>query len=96
MHRQIAALTDQIRRAVIIPDGPDASGKIRLGSTVTVQYSGAQKTYHIVGPAETDPNKGRISHVSPLGAALIGHAAGEKVTLKTSRGTAVYTIVNVG
>jgi len=95
MHRQIAAAEDQLRRVVLIPDGPDASGKVRLGATVTLERNKKEQTYHIVGPSETDPGKGRISHTSPLGAALVGHAAGDEISIKTPRGTTTYKITKV-
>ena len=36
-----------------------------------------EETYTVVGAAEADPHKGRISNESPLGKALIGHKSGE-------------------
>jgi transcription elongation GreA/GreB family factor len=94
-HRQIFAIEDQLKRIVVIAAGPDAEGKIQLGSTVVMELGGERKTYRIVGPSEADPSRGRISHVSPLGSALIGHARGDIVTLQTPHGNREYTIVEV-
>ncbi len=100
-HREILRLEDQIRRAAIIK--PNASGKVQLGSTVTIEEDGsadsprakARRIFQIVGPSETEPTKGRISYQSPLGAALIGHEKGENVILKTTAGDKTYKILEI-
>ncbi len=59
----------------------------RIGSTVTITEAGrSPERYQIVGPAEADPAKGRISHESPLGKALLGHKPGDQVEAKTPGG----------
>lgn len=49
----------------------------------------------IVGSFESDPSLGKISHLSPLGKALIGKKVGEKIVLATPVGTSSYQIINV-
>jgi len=93
-HRQILKIQDQIKRAVIIKTGANTSGKIQLGSTVVLKNKD-QKTFQIVGPQETNPSMGRISHQSPLGSALLGHRKGDTVTIKTERGQQEYTILEI-
>jgi transcription elongation GreA/GreB family factor len=39
-------------------------------------------TYRIVGEDEADPAAEKISYVSPIGRALIGRTAGDKVRLR--------------
>ncbi|MGD1003399.1 MAG: transcription elongation factor GreA [Minisyncoccia bacterium] len=98
-HGQIFNIEDQLKRVVIIPSGADAMGTIQLGSTVIVEIKkdGAllRKTFRILGSSETDPGRGRISHTSPLGAALLGRAAGDVVTVQTPGGTQEYKVVEV-
>lgn len=101
-HGQIFTIEDQLKRAVVIASGVDASGKIQLGSTVTVEVkpkkdvaAATRKIFRILGSSETDPGHGRISHTSPLGAALIGHAAGDVVTVQAPGGAQEYKIVEV-
>lgn len=53
-------------------------GFIEVGHTVEVRMDGADKTFTILGSAETDPARGIISHNSPIGAALLGHAVGDE------------------
>ncbi len=84
--------------------GVDANGRARgmetrratIGSTVVVEDPhGEEATYRIVGPAEADVGAGRISDVSPLGAALLGRAAGEEVEIVVPSGRRVFRVVEV-
>ena len=61
---------------------------VRLGSVVTIIEEGedSEETYSIVGAAEANPREGKISHESPIGAALLGHKKGDKVKVKTPGG----------
>jgi transcription elongation factor GreA len=104
-HGQIFNIEDQLRRVVAIPSGVERSGDasvapaIRLGSTVVMEIKKgatvAHKTFRILGSSETDPSHGRISHTSPLGAALIGHIAGDAITVQTPSGAQEYKIIEV-
>lgn len=78
MDGRIFSLKEKIKNAVVI-DERATDGVIRIGSTVTVYSEAGAKTYQIVGPQETNPTKGRISHLSPLGSALLNHRAGDSV-----------------
>jgi transcription elongation factor GreA len=60
---------------------------VGLGSTVTVRDEFGESTYVIVGPVEADVAGGRISMVSPLGAALMGRTVGDEVSFASPGGT---------
>jgi transcription elongation GreA/GreB family factor len=95
-HRQIFAIEDQLKRVIEIPSGKGATGTVQIGSTVALEMDEKEKkTFRILGPFETDPGKGRISHKSPLGAALLGKTPGEHVTIQTPSGTHVYRIIKI-
>ena len=83
---RIFELEDQLKRVVIIVTGVNSQGTVQLGSTVVLETNDGQKTYEIVGPRETDPADGRISHVSPLGAALMNRKKGDSVTIQPRAG----------
>lgn len=67
--------------AVAVPIRRDNGGRIGIGSVVTLVSSERTMTYEILGSLESDPSRGRISHNSPLGAALIGKVVHEIVTV---------------
>jgi len=72
-------------------------GIISIGSKVTVydtQYN-EELTYTILGSGEGDPDNGKISNESPLGSALIGKKAGDKVEFPTPNGIIVFNVVSV-
>lgn len=94
-HRQIIGIEDRIKRAVVIKKDPNAFEGVQIGSTVILETKGKQKTFEILGSYETDPARGRISFQSPLGAALLGHMAGEKVAVETPGGTQEYRIIEI-
>ncbi|HSD12768.1 MAG TPA: transcription elongation factor GreA [Patescibacteria group bacterium] len=95
MDRRIFEIKEKLKNAVVIERGSE-DGRVAVGATVVVRVNGKQKTYEIVGSAETDPGSGRISHLSPLGSALKGHQAGDEVMVKNAAGAEVrYEIVEV-
>jgi transcription elongation GreA/GreB family factor len=93
----VLRIEDQLKRVVEIGDGGDNT--VQLGSTVVLEYingvSAKKMTFRILGPYETDPGAGRISHKSPLGAALMGHKKSDVVTIKTELGTREYRIMEI-
>jgi transcription elongation factor GreA len=69
---------------------------VEVGAKVTIQEEELEsETYTIVGAVEASPINGRISNESPLGKALMGHKAGEKVTVKAPNGVFVVKILKV-
>jgi len=95
---RIATIETLLRDATVI-EAPSAGGRVDLGSKVSVEEVGVPGetiVYELVGTAEADPGKGRISNASPVGRALIGRRAGETVAVRTPRGDVEYRIIEVG
>ena len=93
---RILELEEQLRKAEIISKTEDNDGIVRLGDTVIVREDGAEtdEEYLMVGSAEADPRKGRISNESPLGRALIGKHVGEKAVVCAPDGDIVFKIIS--
>jgi transcription elongation factor GreA len=71
-------------------------GKVRLGSTVTVQEdTHPSETYTIVGTAEADARNGLISDESPLGKALLKHKVGDMIEVLAPDGKIKYKILSI-
>ena len=49
----------------------------------------------MVGPTEADPIHGRISNESPLGIALLGHAVGDKVSVRAPAGEIHFKVLEI-
>ncbi|MDI3256838.1 MAG: transcription elongation factor GreA [Kyrpidia sp.] len=94
---RIMQLEDQIRRAKIIRAEDKVEGIVSIGSTVTIRElpDGVEETYTIVGTAEADPGKSRISNESPIGAGLLGRRVGERVEIQTPAGEIRFEIVRI-
>jgi len=90
---RIQALEDRLRRGVVVEEA--ATGRVMLGSAVRVETGGDELTYTIVGSTESDPAAGRLSSMSPVGAALLGAVAGAEVEVKTPRGPVRYRVLAV-
>ena len=83
-----------LRHAVIIEKS--ASDAVSIGSHVTIQEGDFDpETYHIVGPTEADPRKGRISHESPIGIALMKKKVGQIAEAETPGGKIKFKIVKI-
>ncbi len=94
-HSRIFSIKERLKRVVIIRAPRSGTKRVVLGSTVTVRVGDMERIYEIVGPAESSPSYGRISHVSPLGSALIGHSVGEDIEFQTPTGVVKYSIISL-
>jgi transcription elongation factor GreA len=92
---RIRELTYMINNAQIIEDSNGAK-EVRIGSTVTVRDDdGDEMTYTIVGSSEAKPAQGRISNESPVGKALLGKHARQKVNVETPGGSYKLMITKI-
>ena len=57
--------------------------------------TGEEVAYQLVGPDESDINKGKISISSPLGRAILGKKPGVEVTLNAPGGKRIYELVEI-
>ncbi|MCC6804016.1 MAG: transcription elongation factor GreA [Anaerolineae bacterium] len=93
---RIQYLENVLRSAVIISnDG--SSDVVKVGSQVTIVEEGAseEEVYTIVGAAEAKPDEGKISHLSPIGSALLGAKKGEKVRVQTPSGQISFKVKKI-
>ena len=94
INNTITTIENQLKNATIIE--PNSQHEVvQIGHQVTIENDGKQKTYLILGSTETNPQKGVISHVSPLGSALIGKKVGENVELKIADKEVSYIIKEI-
>ena len=71
------------------------SNLLELGYEASVKVNGKTTNMTIVEPVNADPTKGYISSESPIGQALLGKKAGEKITVHTPGGAREFSIVNI-
>ena len=70
---------------------------VSIGSLVSIQKHGEEDehVYEIVGSAEANMVDRKISHLSPLGSALMEKKKGELFSFETPKGVQRYKIVSV-
>jgi transcription elongation factor GreA len=92
---RIRTIEAELSRARIIEHSK--GNTVSLGNTVTIQKQGEKEehTYEIVGSAEANMQEHKISHLSPLGSALMGKKKGDVFSFDTPKGSQKYKIVNI-
>lgn len=92
---RIATIEALIFNAQIIEPAP-TDGLVGLGSLIRIRYDdGEEASYTIAGSSEANPAQGRISNESPIGAAALGHQAGDQLRVATPRGSMSFEILSV-
>jgi transcription elongation GreA/GreB family factor len=79
--RQKQELEEQLMRARGTDFSNTTTDAVAIGSIVLATDLGANQpeTFTILGAWDSDPDKGIISYLSPVGAALLNHKPGEEV-----------------
>jgi transcription elongation factor GreA len=93
---RIRKLEELIKRAKIVTDGKKKD-VVGFGSIVSIKKDASPDLheYTIVGSEEADMRARKLSHLSPLGAALMGKKKGEVFTFETPNGKQTYTVEKV-
>ena len=93
---RIREIESTLKKATIV-DKKIASFKVNYGDSIILVdlQTNEEMHYMIVGPRETDPSKGKISGVSPVGKACIGRIEGETVTVTVPLGKMKYRIKQI-
>ncbi|MEK7511203.1 MAG: transcription elongation factor GreA [Patescibacteria group bacterium] len=92
---RIRKLEEIVKRAKISTENKKKD-VVGYGSVVTIRKEGSEShAYTIVGSEEADMRVHKLSHVSPLGAALMGKKKGDVFTFETPAGKQTYTVEKV-
>ena len=96
LYGRIAEIEDVLSHAVIIEDENEATGRVGLGCTVTVEdQNGKRTSYRITGSQEANPMEYKLSDDSPFGRAVVGKSAGETFTVNAPNGAYTMTVIEV-
>lgn len=81
-------LAREMDRAMVVASEADLQGVIRMGSEVTYrdEESRAIRKVVLVYPHEANIELNRVSILTPVGAALIGLSAGQRIEFQTPGG----------
>lgn len=94
---RISEVENILQNAIISDEHNEHGDHIRVGSKVRVKNleTNIEQVYTIVGSEEIDVMDGKISNESPLGMALLGREANEKVIFRAPKGDVSYKILEV-
>jgi transcription elongation factor GreA len=94
---RIKELEQTLKSANIIGEKKEPARKSYIGDTIIVcdLTTGEECRYMIVDPREVNAAKGKISHISPLGKALLGRSDGETVEINVPAGKLRYQVKHI-
>ena len=92
---RIKEIENMLQNARIINEDEVSDETVNVGTTVKLRDNETEDefSYTIVGAAEANPLKGKISNESPIGKAILGHQVGDKVEVETPSGRLSYEIL---
>ena len=98
LEHRISTLQEKLRRARVIKESDIDTDRVSVGSTVTLRdkKKGDIRIYTLVGSAEADPAKAKLSNESPVGQALLGKRVGDLVTVNIPVGALDLEILAIG
>jgi regulator of nucleoside diphosphate kinase len=81
------SLLRELERASVVPDTSVPPDVVRMNSVVLFRtLGGEERSVALVFPGEADIGTGKISIMTPVGAALVGLRAGDSITWETRDG----------
>ena len=94
---RILELKDKLSRAEVIDCSDVNCNRAVFGTVVTMLDldEDIEVTYQILGPEESDVEKGVISLQSPLGKSILGKEVGDEVKVVTPGGIREFEIINI-
>ncbi len=92
-----AMLGERLREASTLDDEAFDSGCVKMGSSASLLDLGTEKEfrYRLAFPGEADIEAGKISVLSPLGAALLGRTRGEEFSYQSPGGPVRMRVLEV-
>ncbi|HSX39956.1 MAG TPA: transcription elongation factor GreA [Candidatus Saccharimonadales bacterium] len=92
---RISELEEIVKTAKVSDVKTAKKDEVYVGSKVTVHIDGDKEIFYIVGAPEANPMQKKISHESPLGAALLGKKVGEIIEVEVPVGRLKYKILSI-
>jgi transcription elongation factor GreB len=94
--RRVRFLSKRLDDVTVVNEPPSDSSRVFFGAWVTLEDDGGHEvTYRIVGPDESDLDRGFISMEAPVAKALLGKRDGDDVTVRRPKGDITYTIMAI-
>ncbi|MGM0418584.1 MAG: transcription elongation factor GreA [Thermodesulfobacteriota bacterium] len=94
---RINELEYKLANAEVIDPSNISKDKVVFGAKILLENidTGDEVEYQLVGPDESDIDKGKISVTSPLGKELLGKVPGDEVVFQAPGGKRIYELVEI-
>ena len=94
--RRVRFLSKRLDEVTVVSEAPSDPKRVFFGAWVMLEDDdGDEVEYRIVGPDESDIDKGFISMEAPVARALLGKREGDEVTVNRPKGDISYTITGI-
>jgi transcription elongation GreA/GreB family factor len=95
--RRLRELRDDLDRARILDPGQVTTERVVVGTRVRLANltKGVEETYALLGPWDTDLERGVISYLSPVGRGLLGKPKGTRAEIVLPEGAVSYEIMEI-
>lgn len=97
LNNTVAKLKHEIERAQLFDKSSLQDSRVSFGTVVSLtnEASGNEETYTILGPWESDPERGVISYLSPFGSELLNHRKGDRLDFVINERKCEYTVKSI-
>ena len=98
LERQINETATLLARARVVEDSDINTEVVGVGSLVQIEETGdgsKKQVFRLVGPTETNPGEGKISHLCPIGMSLMNSKLGDVVSVKAPGGVKKYKVIAI-
>ena len=94
---RIGELKGKLNRADIIDCTKVECDRAVFGTVVSLLDLDTKEklTYQLLGPDDADIDTGSISIYSPVGSAIVGHSAGDKISVELPRGERHLEVIDI-
>jgi transcription elongation factor GreB len=94
--RRVRFLSKRLDALTVVTEVPTDGKRVFFGAWVTLRdEDDAETTYRIVGPDESDADRGWISMEAPVAKALLGKRLDDEVTVRRPKGDITFTIAGI-
>ena len=89
IQKQLRTLDGMMKSALMFEATATPPDVVTIDSRIVIEdlHPGELKQIELVFPEEADPPAGRLSVLSAIGCAVLGHAVGDRVVVETDKGS---------
>ncbi len=94
--RRVRFLSKRLDEITVVSEPPSDPSRVFFGAWVELEdEEGERVTYRIVGPDESNVERGWISMEAPVAKALLGKRRDDEVTVRRPKGEITYTVIEI-